>query len=90
MPRNGSAAGSAQIGVGGALSRFSRRSYTVDYIALGFLVAGWVLVSGANGTEAVNSLVNGLLVTVYRFSFLPTLSIACLRSTTRPFNFPSQ
>lgn len=44
MPRNGSAAGSAQTGVGGALSRFSRRSYAVDHIALGCLVAGWVLV----------------------------------------------
>lgn len=44
MPRNGSAAGSAQTGVGGALSRFSRRSHAVDYIALGCLVAGWALV----------------------------------------------
>lgn len=44
MPRNGSAAGSVQTGVGGALSRFSRRSHAVDYIALGCLVAGWVLV----------------------------------------------
>jgi len=44
MPRNGSTAGSAQTGVGGALSRFSRRSYAVDYIAMGCLVAGWVLV----------------------------------------------
>ncbi|BCR92882.1 phosphatase PAP2 family protein [Aspergillus chevalieri] len=44
MPRNGSAAGSAQTGVGGALSRFSRRSYAVDHIALGCLVAGWVLI----------------------------------------------
>ena len=54
MPRNGSSAGSGmampgsiQTGVSGALSRFSRRSYALDYIALAFLVAGWTLVSVA-------------------------------------------
>lgn len=51
MPRNGLAAGSAapsstQTGVGGALGRFSRRSYAVDYVALACLVVGWILVSG--------------------------------------------
>lgn len=32
-------------GVAGALSRFWQRSYASDYLALGFLTAGWVLVS---------------------------------------------
>lgn len=36
--------GQSQTGVSGALSRFSRRSNALDYIALAFLVAGWILV----------------------------------------------
>lgn len=52
MPRNGPAAASTvpnsdQTGIAGALSRFSRRSYGLDYVALSCLVAGWVLVSAA-------------------------------------------
>ncbi|KAJ5223888.1 hypothetical protein N7468_008430 [Penicillium chermesinum] len=31
-------------GIAGALARFSQRTYAADYIALGFLVAGWTLI----------------------------------------------
>lgn len=49
MPYNLLSPGSAisisnQVGIGGALARFSRRSYAIDYIALATLVAAWVLV----------------------------------------------
>ncbi|KAF9893188.1 hypothetical protein FE257_011611 [Aspergillus nanangensis] len=50
MPRNGMAAGSsipqpAQTGLSGALVRFYLRSFpAVDYIALGCIVAGWILI----------------------------------------------
>lgn len=43
MPRNGLAAGSA--GSSGALARFYQRSFpAVDYVALGCIVAGWILI----------------------------------------------
>lgn len=45
--------GSIQTGVSGALSRFSRRSYALDYIALAFLVAGWTLVSVAMALSSI-------------------------------------
>ena len=35
----------SQLGAAGALTRFWLRSYAADYIALGILVAGWLLVS---------------------------------------------
>lgn len=34
-----------RVGVAGALARFSQRSYAADYIALGFLALGWLMVS---------------------------------------------
>lgn len=36
---------SRRVGLAGALARFSQRSYAADYIALGFLALGWVMVS---------------------------------------------
>ncbi|KAJ6100273.1 hypothetical protein N7467_001808 [Penicillium canescens] len=48
MPHNGLGNGSTpilqRVGLAGAAARFAQRSYAADYIALGFLVAGWVLV----------------------------------------------
>jgi diacylglycerol diphosphate phosphatase / phosphatidate phosphatase len=35
----------SQLGAAGALARFWLRSHAADYIALGILVAGWLLVS---------------------------------------------
>ncbi|KAE8146841.1 phosphatidic acid phosphatase type 2/haloperoxidase [Aspergillus avenaceus] len=44
MPRNGLSR-QAQSGVSGALARFYQRSFpAVDYLALGCIVAGWVLI----------------------------------------------
>lgn len=34
-----------RAGLAGAAARFCQRSYAADYIALGFLVLGWFLVS---------------------------------------------
>lgn len=51
MARNGLAAGSAvprpgQSGVPGAFSRFYQRSFpAIDYLALMFVIACWILVS---------------------------------------------
>jgi diacylglycerol diphosphate phosphatase/phosphatidate phosphatase len=49
MPHNGLGNESTpilqRVGLAGAAARFAQRSYAADYIALGFLVAGWVLVS---------------------------------------------
>lgn len=48
MPHNGSGNGSPilqRVGLAGAAARFAQRTYAADYIALGFLVAGWLLVS---------------------------------------------
>jgi hypothetical protein len=49
MPHNGSGNGATpilqRVGLAGAAARFAQRTYAADYIALGFLVAGWVLVS---------------------------------------------
>jgi hypothetical protein len=64
----------SQLGAAGALARFWLRSYAADYIALGIIAAGWLLVSfplfalmyyylsliGANRTRA-----NGLDSTSY-------------------------
>ncbi|KAJ5962992.1 hypothetical protein N7501_007933 [Penicillium viridicatum] len=48
MPHNGSGNESTpilqRVGLAGAAARFARRTYAADYIALGFLVAGWVLI----------------------------------------------
>ncbi|KAJ5753352.1 uncharacterized protein N7511_007505 [Penicillium nucicola] len=41
---NGSTPILQRVGLAGAAARFAQRSYAADYIALGFLVAGWVLV----------------------------------------------
>lgn len=49
MPKNGLGNGSSpilqRVGLAGAAARFAQRSYAADYIALGVLVAGWLLVS---------------------------------------------
>jgi hypothetical protein len=45
-PGPGSAPILHRAGLAGALARFSQRSYAADYIALGFLALGWVMVSG--------------------------------------------
>lgn len=34
-----------RVGLAGAAARFAQHSYGADYIALGFLVMGWLLVS---------------------------------------------
>ena len=34
-----------RIGLVGAAARFYQRSYAADYLALGFLAMGWLLVS---------------------------------------------
>lgn len=48
MPHNGSGNGATpilqRVGLAGAAARFAQRTYAADYIALGFLVAGWVLI----------------------------------------------
>lgn len=48
MPRSRSSTGSSpilhRVGFAGAAARFTQRSYAADYMALGFLVAGWLLV----------------------------------------------
>jgi hypothetical protein len=48
MSHNGSGNGSTpilrRVGLAGAAARFAQHSYAADYIALGFLVMGWILV----------------------------------------------
>lgn len=48
MSHNGSGHNSVpllqRVGLAGAAARFAQHSYGPDYIALGFLVMGWVLV----------------------------------------------
>ncbi|KAJ5407677.1 hypothetical protein N7509_001560 [Penicillium cosmopolitanum] len=48
MPRSRSSTGSSpilhRVGFAGAAARFTQRSYAADYMALGFLVAGWLLI----------------------------------------------
>jgi hypothetical protein len=36
---------STKPGVAGALARFWRRTYAADYVALGVVAAGWIMVS---------------------------------------------
>jgi diacylglycerol diphosphate phosphatase/phosphatidate phosphatase len=49
MSHNGSGNNSTpilhRVGLAGAAARFAQHSYAADYIALGFLVMGWILVS---------------------------------------------
>lgn len=49
MPLNNSGSPSQpilhRVGLVGAAARFYQRSYAADYIALGFLAMGWLLVS---------------------------------------------
>lgn len=48
MPRSRSSTSSTSIlnrvGLAGAAARFTQRSYAADYIALGVLIAGWLMV----------------------------------------------
>lgn len=87
MPRSGLGSGDStpllhRSGIAGALARFSQRTYAADYIALGFLVAGWVLVRRGLGMHPIFANMDLL----HRFNYLSTLSIACSRSITSLFN----
>lgn len=42
---NGSIPVFHRVGLAGALARFGQRTYAADYITLGFVTLGWVLVS---------------------------------------------
>lgn len=50
-----------RVGLAGALARFSQRSYAADYIALGFLALGWVMVSRSYCYTELLSCADGFL-----------------------------
>ena len=65
MPLNNSGSPSQpilhRVGLVGAAARFYQRSYAADYIALGFLAIGWLVVSRIFAPSLVDLLANSYL-----------------------------